>query len=143
MSNRRKPLVAKASRADKHLTFLTVTEADRVRELMREALVARGLAVIVNGDHLQVPDGPTFGLWNVAALCHGSDPTEHAWRFVVAAHVEKLMFGYVVGDPFEGLTVEEIRSRVYTKLWPEQMLLGFETPSAPFVPGLVERLCLD
>ncbi|BEP15859.1 hypothetical protein acdb102_41700 [Acidothermaceae bacterium B102] len=143
MSNRRKPLVAKASRADKHLTFLTVTEADRVRELMREALVARGLTVRVNGDHLQVPDGPTLGLWNVAALCHGSDPTDLAWRAVVAAHVDKVMFGYVGGDPFDGLPKDELLSRVYTKLWPDNLLLEFEAPSVPFVPGLSERLCLD
>ena len=143
MSNRRKPLVAKASRADKHLTFLTVTEADRVRELMREALVARGLTVRVNGNHLQVPDGPTFGLWNVAALCHGSDPTDHAWRAVVAAHVEKLMYGYVVGDPFAGLTQDELCSRVYTKLWAEQHLPDYDIPSVPFAAGLVETLCLD
>lgn len=143
MSNRRKPLVAKASRPDKHLPFLTVAEADMVRELMREALVTRGLTVIVNGDHLQVPDGPTFGLWNVAALCHGSYPSERAWRGVVAAHVEKLMFGYVAGDPFEGITEDELRSRVYARLWATNFLPDYEAPSVPFAPGLVEVLCLD
>ena len=143
MSNRRRPVAARGSQPDKHLPFLTVAEADRVRELMRGALVARGLTVKVNGDHIQVPDGPTFGLWNVAALCHGSGPTDHTWRAVVAAHVDKLMFGYVAGDPFEGIPTNELRARVYTKLWPEQLQSGFETPSVPFVPGLVERLCLD
>lgn len=143
MSNRRKPLIAKASRPDKHLSFLTVAEADLVRGLMREALEARGLTVIVNGDHLQVPDGPTFGLYNVAALCHSSYPSEQVWRDVVAAHVEKLMFGYVAGDPFEGMTEDELRSRVYTRLWSQQTLPDYEAPSVPFAPGLVEVLCLD
>ena len=143
MSNRRKPLVAKGSRPDKHLPFLTLAEADRVRTLMRDALVARGLTVTVHGDHLRVPDGPTFGLWNVAALCHGSDPTDHAWRSVVAAHVEKLMYGYVVGDPFDGLTEDDLRSRVYARLWAEKMLPDYDLPTVPFAPGLVEMLCLD
>jgi hypothetical protein len=143
MSNRRKPLVAKGSRPDKHLPFLSLDEADRVRELMREALVARGLTVAVYGDHIRVPDGPTFGLWNVAALCHGSARTDHAWRSVVAAHVEKLMYGYVAGDPFEGMTEDELRSRVYTRLWGKAFLPDYEAPSLPFAPGVVEVLCLD
>lgn len=143
MSNRRKALGSKPSRQDKHLPFLTAAEADRVRELMREALVARGLTVIVNGDHLQVPDGPTFGLWNVAALCHGSSPSEESWRRVVAAHVEKLMYGYAGGDPFAGLTEADLRSRVYTRLWAETFLPDYEAPTVPFAAGLVETLCLD
>jgi hypothetical protein len=143
MSNRRKTLAAKGSRQDKHLPFLTVAEADQVRDMMREALVARGLTVVVNGDHLQVPDGPTFGLWNVAALCHGSFPSEETWRGIVTGHVDKLMFGYVAGDPFDGLTDEDLRSRVYTRLWGESFLPDYEAPSVPFAPGIVEVLCLD
>lgn len=143
MSNRRKASAAMGSRTDKDLPFLTVAEADRVRELMRRALVGRGLTVTVHGDHLQVPGGPTFGLWNVAALCHSSDPTEHAWRSVVAAHVEKLMYGYIVGDPFAGLTKDDLRSRVYTRLWAEKMLPDYDIPTVLFAPGLVETLCLD
>lgn len=139
MSNRRKL----AQAMDPALPFLTVAQADLVRELMREALVARGLTLKVYGDHIQVPDGPTFGLWNVAALCHGSDRSEQAWRSVVASHVEKLMFGYVAGDPFDGITVDELRARVYTRLWAESFLPDYEAPSVPFAPGVVEVLCLD
>jgi hypothetical protein len=143
VSNRRKTVPAKPFRQDKHLPFLTVAEADLVRELMRSALVKRGLSVTVHGDHLQVADGPTFGLWNVAALCHGSSSSEQSWRIVVASHVEKLMYGYVGGDPFGGMTTDELRSRVYTRLWATAFLPDLDAPSAPFAPGVVEVLCLD
>ena len=117
MSNRKRLTALDDRRKDKALPFLTVQQADRVRALMREAFAERGLEVTVFDDHLRAADGREFGLWNVASRCHGAGRSESAWRPVISDHVDKLMAGFAAGDPFEGLSEEDLRARTYTRLW--------------------------
>ncbi len=129
---------------DSALPFLDVQQASRVRALMRETLAERGLEVTVFKDHLRTDDGREFGLWNVAANCLASGRTEAMWRVVVTDHVDKLMSGIGAGDPFEGLTQEEIMSRTYTRLWDASSLPGGVDahPHVEFVPGVLEVITL-
>ncbi|MDX6202555.1 MAG: hypothetical protein QOJ83_2055 [Frankiales bacterium] len=140
MSNRKKLKRPK----DQSLPFLDVDEAGRVRALMRETLAERGLEVTVFDDHLKADDGREFGLWNVAAKCHAAGRSEATWRRVVVEHVDKLMANVAAGDPFEGLSQDEVLARTYTRLWERSSLPGGAEhyPHVEFAPGLLEVISL-
>lgn len=129
---------------DKALPFLDVVQASRVRALMREALAERGLEATVFADHLRSDDGREFGLWNVAAKCHGAGHSDAIWRRVVGDHVGKLMADAAAGDPFEGLSQAEVLARTYTRLWEATSLPGGAEhyPHHEFAPGLLEVISL-
>ncbi|MDT5051495.1 MAG: hypothetical protein QOG75_7423 [Mycobacterium sp.] len=140
MSNRKKVKQPK----DAALPFLDVDQANRVRALMRETLAERGLEVTVFPDHLRADDGREFGVWNVAAKCHSAGRSDANWRRVVAGHVDKLMASVAGGDPFEGLSQDEVLARTYTRLWEGSSLPGGAEhyPHVEFAPGLLEVISL-
>ena len=144
MSNRKRLTALDDRRKDKALPFLTVQQADRVRSLLSEALAERGLQVTVFNDHLRAADGREFGVWNVASRCHAAGRSESAWRPVINDHVDKLMASFAAGDPFKGLSEEDLRTRTYTRLWQRDAMPGgaSEYPSVEFVPGVLEVITL-
>lgn len=58
---------------DEVLSFLTRSEAQQVRVLVREAFGERGREVIVYADHVVDEGGVQYGLWNVAAACRSAE----------------------------------------------------------------------
>jgi hypothetical protein len=141
MSNRRRvqPRVM-----DEGLPFFDPQEADAFRSLMRQAFAERGLEVSVFVDHMVSESGITFGLWNVAAMANSAGRTPAAWRPVVAQHLDKMMANVAAGDPFEGLSDDEVLDRVYARLWdPRSLPTKLEDyPHSEFAPGIVEVLGL-
>ncbi len=133
-----------ANVADPELPFMTVTQASRIRSLVRTAFAENGREVTVFGDHVRDDRGGVFGLWNIAAAC-GSDPGgEQAWpRVVEEAHVRGLLAA-AGRDIFAGLTGAEVRARTYARLYPAAEvspdLFGYATE---VMPGLLELLAFD
>jgi hypothetical protein len=140
MSNRKKVKQPK----DAGLPFLDVDQASRIRALMREALAERGLEVTVFVDHLRTEDGREFGVWNVAAKCNAAGRSDAVWRRVIADHVDRLMADIAGGDPFDGLSQDEVLARTYTRLWEATSLPGGAEhyPHVEFAPGLLEVISL-
>jgi hypothetical protein len=129
---------------DDSLTFLGVEDAQRIRALVRRSFADRGLEVSVHADHVVDDSGRQFGLWNVAAACHQDDRGRGGWADVVDQHVDRVLAGMDAPDPFEGLTPEAARPRIYARIYERAGipdLTGF--PHREFAPGLVEMIALD
>ncbi len=103
-----------------------------------------GREVTVHPDYLRDDQGSEFGLWNVAAACHGDPRGEVAWPLVVAEYIRTLLEDVDHGS-LDGLTSEEVRSRAYVKLFPADILPSREGLSylQETVPGLVDSLVVD
>ena len=132
------------SSRDGCLSFLSAARADRVRYLVRQAFAERGRQVTVHLGYVRDDQGSEFGLWNVAAACHGDPRGELAWPAIVAEHVSSLL-KHVDGHPLDGLTAREVRSRTYVKLFPADALPsgGGLSHLDGTVPGLVDSLVVD
>jgi hypothetical protein len=144
MTVSRPPSGDPGSQPDKALHFLTATQADQMRWLVRQACAERGIEVTVYADHVRSSRGDEFGLWNVAAACHNDARGEPAWPVIISEHVGALLAR--MGRPGIGdLTLAELQSRIYAKLFRADDLpsrQGLSYLREP-VPGLVESLVAD
>ena len=127
---------------DAYLPLLTVAQADRIRLLVRRTLAEHGREATVYGGHARDDQGSTFGLWNVAAACRSHPRGERAWPGVVARHVATLL-AHAERSGLGGLTPQEVRSRIYARLYPAADYTGDRWPRhREPVPGLAELLVL-
>ena len=112
------PLLKKAPGPvfDGHLTYFTVAQANEFRRLVAASFADVGREVDVYPDRIEDRGGTTIGLWNIGALCAGTD--EREWPQLIDDHVRlvatparelsdvteaELTFqgGKVSGDPYE------------------------------------------
>lgn len=125
---------------DPHLTALTISQADYLRELVRQYHAGLGPQVSVSGDTLHAPQG-TRSLYNIAESCRRADPRE--WPGLVEQHFRALD-GAVEATP-EG--PEQILRSAYLRLVPEDAFPPEAASSFSYVrrvaPGLQEALALD
>lgn len=99
---------------DCRLSGLTPAQTQRVRDLARATLAARGLEATVHADSVKLLDGRTFGLHNLASQCHNSG--EELWETVVAEHLGAILDRYSEVPP--ELTVDQIVEGVHLRLVP-------------------------
>ncbi|GIG38763.1 hypothetical protein [Cellulomonas phragmiteti] len=133
----------KAATMDEALPFLTVDDAAHLRGIAADAFRRAGCEVVVHDDHLAATDGRDFGLWNLAATCHGSGGRA-AWPAVVARHVDQVLNPPPGPDslsPEELLDIAVLRVAAVDQL-PEPVLarLGYATE---VVDGLLQVLVAD
>jgi hypothetical protein len=131
---------------DSSLTFMTVTEAERVRALVRAAFAEIGLEVTVFLDHVRDAQGRQFGLWNVAASCHHDERDDAAWPTVISEHVRRIVASMDnPGGPFADLSAADIAARTYARLYERAGVPGNleDYPHLDFAPGLIQLLALD
>jgi hypothetical protein len=125
---------------DEYLTYFTVTEAHEFRRLVARSFADVGRDVDVYPDRIEDRSGTTMGLWNIGALCAGTDV--HDWPELIDDHVR------LVTTPARELTElsqDELESGLYLRLVeadsvPEPDTLGYARIVAP---GLVEVLSVD
>lgn len=70
---------------DGHLTYFTVSQAHEFRRLVAASFAEVGREVDVYPDRIEDRAGTTIGLWNIGALCAGTD--EREWSQLIDEHV--------------------------------------------------------
>ncbi len=129
---------------DEALTFLTASQANQIRSLVRTAFAEQGVEVTMHADRAVDDSGRTFGLWNVAAACHGAGGREASWPTLVHEHVRRVLTDMDAPDPFDALTPEEAAARTYIRLYDEGMMDSWDAyPHRELAPGIIELLALD
>ena len=83
--------------ADADFTFLSNADARLMRGLAAEAFARAGIRVKSRGDHLVGPRGQLFGLYTLAAECHGIHEGPEAWVPAVEKHVRTLLASSGIG----------------------------------------------
>jgi hypothetical protein len=125
---------------DEALTYFTATQADEFRRLVTRSFAAVGRDVDVYPDRIEDRSGTTIGLWNIGALCAGTDV--HEWPQLIDDHVR------LVTTPARSLADvddDELAAGLYLRLVdvgsvPDPDGLGYARGVAP---GLVEVLAVD
>lgn len=118
---------------------------DVIRDLAVAECAARGVAVVVarheEGYQLTLPDGYVMFLVNVTRIAKGA--AREQWPALVAQHIAAHL-GIKQQTPPEGLTREELRTRVMTRLVgsDKDRWVDHEYARA-FAPGVVQVLCVD
>lgn len=90
---------------------LTITQAKRLRDLVRTASASEGREVRVHSDHVTDADGAEFGLWNLATVV--AEAPGRDWPGIVAHHV------HLMATPtpsVETMTDDELRGQVVLRL---------------------------
>jgi hypothetical protein len=125
---------------DGHLTFFTVPQAHEFRRLVAASFADVGREVDVYPDRIEDRGGTTIGLWNIGALCAGTD--EREWPQLIDDHVR------LVATPardLSDLTEVEFASGLTLRLVaaasvPNPDAVGYARAVAP---GLLEVLSVD
>lgn len=125
---------------DEHLTYFTATEADEFRRIVATSFAAAGRDVAVYPDHVEDRGGTTFGLWNIGALCAGSETTE--WPALIDEHVR-----LVTTPPRDlaDLSQEDLEEGLFLHLVQSGSLRSPDELAYARVvaPGLLEVLAVD
>ncbi|MGQ0629992.1 MAG: hypothetical protein ACT4P1_03055 [Sporichthyaceae bacterium] len=98
---------------DRALSGLTPARTQRVRDLARAALAARGLEAVVHDDHLSLADGRVLGLQTLASVCHSSGLPEARWPAIVGRYLDDLL---QMGATPQVLTAEQLRASTHVRL---------------------------
>jgi hypothetical protein len=125
---------------DEYLTYFTVAQADELRRLVARSFAAVGRDVDVHQDRIEDRGGTTLGLWNIGALCAGTEASE--WPQLIDDHVR------LVATPareLEEVDEAELAQSLYLRLVeaayvPDPDALGYARVVAP---GLLEVLSVD
>ncbi len=119
---------------------LSVTQAQRLRELVRVAWARVGREVTVHSDHVVDAAGGIFGLWNLAVLV--ADAPGRKWPGLVSEHVSRLA---TPNPSVQSLTDAELRAQLVLRLAENAGLPDPSWfPTAPTLAGdLRQVLVLD
>jgi hypothetical protein len=119
---------------------LSVTKAQRLRRLVREAWARQGREVRVHSDHVVDLDGQVFGLWNLAVLV--GDVPERKWPALVRDHVRRLA---TPSPSVEALSDSQLQAQLMLRLADGAGLPDASWfPTAPTLAGdLRELLVVD
>lgn len=125
---------------DEHLTYFTVTEAYEFRRLVARSFAAVGRDVDVYPDRIEDRSGTTMGLWNIGALCAGTDV--HDWPELIDEHVRLVT---TPARDLAELSQAELESRLYLRLVETDCVPDPDTLAYARVvaPGLLEVLSVD
>lgn len=136
------PLLKKAPGPvfDGHLTYFTVAQAHEFRRLVAASFADVGREVDVYPDRIEDRGGTTIGLWNIGALCAGTN--EREWPQLIDEHVR------LVATPARELsevTEAELTAGLTLRLVaaasvPDPDAVGYARVVAP---GLLEVLSVD
>ncbi len=130
---------------DETFPFLTAPAAAALRSEAAAAFAERGLEMLVFADHLVDDAGREFGLYNLAAACHGDERGPSAWPELVREHVRKVLEGLDAVDVIESMSDDELRERVFPRLHERAGLPPERVPghAVDFSDDVVELFNLD
>lgn len=116
---------------------LDVEQAAVLRRLVRDHVAARGLEVVVEGDHVRDPTGERLDLRNLASHC-ALRPGED-W----SAMVDQSLTSFLDRPDSSDLTEEELRKGVRFHLLPVERVRGTGVPYMPIGEDLAAVLGVD
>lgn len=128
---------------DPDLTFMTVEEADHLRDLVLTTLAEHGIEATITDGTVEAADGAGFGLWNIATVCGAAE--REAWPELVTEHVTGLLTVSEPRTPAD-MTAEDLLAAVRVRLAEEAYVRGMPTRPAgiePFAPGIVRHLVVE
>jgi hypothetical protein len=132
---------------DETFSYLSVRQAQRIRDLARLAFAERGVEVVVYADHLRADDGSQFGLGNLCATCHNSQRGEKVWPGLVQSHVDRILAATRGGDALGRMDAAELLSRTYLRLMDATEFTprarSWCTYARPVGSSMIEVLALD
>jgi hypothetical protein len=129
---------------DEHLPELTISGAQRLRDLVRGSMAVAGYEVTVYAGHVEDADGRQFGLGSLARRL--SDPRLAAkrWPSIVEDHITRLLASVNGPDEFD-VPTEDLLERTYLRLYEAGSLPDADWWSygREALPGVLELLALD
>jgi hypothetical protein len=130
--------------ADEALSELTVSGAQRLRDLVRGSMAVAGYEVTVYAGHVEDADGRQFGLGSLARRL--ADPRVQAkrWPAIVDDHIRRLLASVNGPDEFD-VPTEDLLGRTYLRLYEAGSLPEGDwwTYGREALPGVLELLALD
>jgi len=127
---------------DEALAVLTVTQAARLRSLMRDSLARNGLEVTVHADHMVDDADREFGLDSLARSLAGGAVPARRWRAEVETHVRRLLAVADGPDEFDA-PAEQLLANTYLRLYDRAVTPVDADTGREVVTGVVELLALD
>jgi len=130
--------------ADETLSELSVSGAQRLRDLVRGSMAVAGYEVTVYAGHVEDADGRQFGLGSLARRLADPRLAAKRWPAIVDGHIRSLIASIDGPDEFD-VPTDELLDRTYLRLYEAGAL-----PDGPWwsygreaLPGVLELLALD
>ncbi len=129
---------------DEALPELTVSEAQRLRDLVRTSMAGAGYEVTVYAGHVEDADGRQFGLGTLARRLSDPDVPVRRWGRVVDDHLHRLLSAIDGPDQFD-VPTEDLLNHTYLRLYEADSLpdTRWWTYGREAMPGVLELLALD
>jgi hypothetical protein len=130
--------------ADETLSELTVSDAQRLRDLVRGCMATAGYEVTVYAGHVEDADGRQFGLGSLARRLADPDLPAKRWPQVVDDHISRLLASVDGPDEFD-VPTEDLLERTYLRVYEAGSLPDADwwTYGREVLPGVLELLALD
>lgn len=126
--------------ADSEFTFLTASQADRLRSETKDAFARHGVTTVIFAPYLQSDTHGTFPLLSLAQKCRHAE--EDYWSQLIEEHVAAL-----VANPLGSHTLDrdEIMERAYLRLMPDDFSPdpNHFRYAKPVSDGLVSVIAVD
>jgi hypothetical protein len=129
---------------DETLPELTVSGAQRLRDLVRGSMATSGYEVTVYAGHVEDADGRQFGLGSLARRLADPRIAAKQWPQIIEDHVRRLLASVDGPDEF-AVPTEDLLGRTYLRLYEASSLpdTGWWTYGREALPGVLELLALD
>ncbi len=129
---------------DEALPELTVSDAQRLRDLVRIRMATEGYEVTVYAGHVEDADGWQFGLSSLARRLADPSMPAKRWPQVVDDHIGRLLASVNGPDEFDVAT-EDLLDRTFLRLYGVEALpeAGWWSYGREVLPGVLELLALD
>lgn len=130
--------------ADETLPELSISGAQRLRDLVRGSMAVAGYEVTVYAGHVEDADGRQFGLGSLARRLADPRVPARKWPEVVEDHIRRLLASVDGPDEFD-VPTEDILERTYLRLYEAGSLPDGDWWSygREALPGVLELLALD
>lgn len=130
--------------ADETLSELTVSSAQRLRDLVRGSMAVAGYEVTVYAGHVEDADGRQFGLGSLARRLADPRVPAKKWPALVDDHIRRLLASIDGPDEFD-VPTSALLDRTYLRLYEADALPDGDWWSygREALPGVLELLALD
>jgi hypothetical protein len=130
--------------ADETLSELSVSGAQRLRDLVRGSMAVAGYEVTVYAGHVEDADGRQFGLGSLARRLADPRLAAKRWPTIVDDHIRRLIASIDGPDEFD-VPTDDLLDRTYLRLYEADALPDGDwwTYGREALPGVLELLALD
>lgn len=125
---------------DEAFDFLSVQDAQRIRQLLTEALARHGMDVVADRDHVRGADGTAYPIRQLMATCHRA--AQASWPDLADEYAAQLVDHGDV-DALKALSPDEAKARLVPHLVAADAPEIVGLPSRLVCAGLAEVLAVD